>query len=319
MNIRKRRKPPLRADATESADQAERAAVINDAAPLSTGLIDERLALNDDDYRGDPALKLADWERDKAYEEAFNAVATEISRRAILLGDSYPFKVTGSQLAYQKSESGLYEYLLCLSLLDSYSEGNKAIATRVFEAVSCAIAESYLGEDAASYRMGWPPKAGTSARFKDRVNELRTRSGNYTGEWVWNPKELNPSDPSPQQIKEQGLDIVAWKKSVDDRTGQLYLLGQCACGKSWASDAKLQDLNLKLLEEWIREVTCVHPVRAIFTPRHAQTDDLPYLSRHGGLVFDRVRITLLGKRKQSMDVIAKRPKALSRLTRICLP
>lgn len=315
---KRKKKPPLRADATESADQAERAALISDAAPLSAGLIDERLALNDDDYRGDPALKLADWERDKAYEEAYYAVATEVTRRATLLGDAYPFKVNGSHLEYRPSDSGLYEYLLCLSLLDTYSAGNKALATRVFEAVACAIAESYLGEDAASYRMGWPPKKGSPVKFKDRVDELRNRSGNYPGEWVWGPKDLNQQDPSHTLIKEQGLDIIAWKKSVDQRAGQLFLLGQCACGKSWASDAKLQDLNLKLLEEWIKEISCVHPLRAIFTPRHARTDELPFLSRHGGLVFDRVRITLLGQRKQALAVIAKRPKALGRLTQICL-
>jgi hypothetical protein len=314
----RKKKPPLRADATESADQAERAALISDTAPLSAGLIDERLAQNDDDYRGDPNLKLAEWERDKAYEEAFNAVATEISRRAALLGDAYPFKVSGSHLEYKASDTGLYEYLLCLSLVDSYSKGKKAIATRAFEAVACAIAESYLGEDAASYRMGWPPAHGSPVKFKDRVDELRTKSGNFAGEWVWGPKELNPQDPSHTFIKEQGLDIIAWKNSVDARAGQLYLLGQCACGKNWDSDVKLQDLSLKLLAEWISEVSCVEPVRAIFTPRHALTNSLPFLSRHGGLVFDRVRITLLGQRKQAIAAIAKRPRALRRLTKVCL-
>jgi hypothetical protein len=258
------------------------------------------------------------WERDKAFEEAANNVTTEIDRRAALLGSHYPFKRKGGGLIYLGSANGLYEYMLCLSLADSYSEGRKAIATRAFEAVSCIIAEAYLGEDAASYRMGWPRKKGSPTTFKGCVDELRQVTGNNTGEWKWGPKELNPVDPTPAKVKEQGLDVVAWKKSVDGRAGQLYLLGQCACGKSWESDAKLQDLSLGLLHEWISEISSVNPIRAIFTPRHAVNDQLPFLSRHGGLVFDRVRITLLGERAAALSAIQGRPKTLKRLSQMCL-
>lgn len=226
--------------------------------------------------------------------------------------------VVDSRLIYRGETCGLYEYLLCLSLSDSYSAGRKAIATRTFEAVSCLIAEAYLGEDAASYRMGWPRKRGSPTTFKGCVDELKNLSGGHYGEWEWGPKQLNPSDPTPAQVKEQGLDVVAWKKSVDGRAGQLYLLGQCACGKNWESDQKLTDLSIKLLKEWISEITSVDPVRAIFTPRHAMDDKLPFLSRHGGIVFDRVRITLLGTRKSVRNVISNRPKTLSRLSQICL-
>lgn len=78
--------------------------------------------------------------------------------------------------------------------------------------------------------------------------------------------------------------------------GSFTCWGQCACGKNWHTDAKLQDLNIKILNEWVSEIANVDPVRAIFTPRHALDEKL-FISRHGGIVFDRVRLTLLANGK----------------------
>lgn len=314
----RKKKPPIRTNPTENADQAELSALLNDSAPVGCGIIDERLSGVDDDYTGDPSIATQGWERDKAFEEAANSATSEIDRRAGLLNEHYPFERRGSRLVYRGSPSGLYEYMLCLSLSDSYSAGRKAIATRTFEAVSCLAAEAYLGDDAASYRMGWPRKKGSPTSFQGCVNELHTKAGQHCGEWVWGPKQQNPQDPSSVFVKEQGLDVVAWKKSIDGRAGQLYLLGQCACGKNWDSDNKLNDLNFKMLHEWISEISNVSPIRAIFTPRHALDERLPFLSRHGGLVFDRIRITLLGTRQAMANTLAQRPNTLRRLSKACL-
>lgn len=312
-----KKRPPLRTDPTENADQAELAAWRSGMAPIGYGIIDERLAGADDDYLGDPQLKREEWERDKAYEEAENAATTEIQRRIDLLGDAYPFTRAGSRLIYTSKAPYLYEFLLSLSLSESYSKGKRAVLPRVFEVISCLIAEVYLGEDADSFRIGWPRPKGAATTLMAAITDLRTKAGNLDGEWIWGPKQGNPINPTPAQAKEQGLDIVAWKKSPDGRTGQLYLLGQCACGKSWDSDAKLQDLNLAILNEWISEIACVKPVRAIFTPRHALDGRLPFLSRHGGMVFDRARLAILGAKPRAATELAAHKLSLERLTRLC--
>jgi hypothetical protein len=313
----RKKRPPIHTDPTENADQAELAAWRSGMAPIGYGIIDERLAGADDDYLGDPQLKREEWERDKAYEEAENSTTTEIQRRIDLLGEAYPFTREGSRLVYTAKANYLYEFLLGLSLSESYSKGKRAVLPRVFEVISCLIAEIYLGEDAESFRMGWPRPKGVATTLKAAVDELHIKAGNYEGEWVWGPKQGNPEDPTPQRAKEQGLDIVAWKKSPDGRTGQLYLLGQCACGKGWDSDAKLQDLSLSILNEWISEIACVKPVRAIFTPRHAMDDRLPFLSRQGGMVFDRARLALLGAKPRATIQLASRQQSLQRLTKLC--
>lgn len=311
--VRRKRKQ-FRADPTENADQAEFAALQMGVAPISTGIIDEKLAGAEDDY---PAGH-EDLERDKGLEEAEAAAATEIDRRARLLGSAYPFRREGSRLTYVPEAPHLYELLLALSLAANYSTGRNKVLPRAFEVLSCLIAEAYLGEDAASYRIGWPRPRGSATTLKGAVEELRKAAGDHCGDWKWGPKEGNPEDPSPQRAKEQGLDIVAWKKSIDGRAGQLYLLGQCACGRNWDTDAKLQDLNTKLLNEWVSEISSVDPVRAIFTPRHALDEKLPFVSRHGGMVFDRVRLTLLAKRDRAAVVLFAQQKRIQHVMEMCM-
>lgn len=314
----RKKRPPIRIDATENADQAEVAAFLNNEAPIAVGVLDEKLASADEDYRGDPALKKEEWERDKAYEEAVGAATTEIDRRAGLLQAAYPFRREHGRLVYTPRQPYLYEFLLCLSMAPSYSKGRFRVLPRVFEVISCQLAETYLGGDTDSYRMGWPRPEGSPTTLKAAVEELRVKSGEHTGEWHWHPKAGNPVDPTPQVAKEQGLDVVAWKKSPDGRAGQLYLLGQCACGKGWDSDAKLQDLNIKTLHEWISEISSVDPIRAIFTPRHALDDRLPFLSRHAGIVFDRVRLTLLAEHPEPAALLAPRQATLEKLSAMCV-
>lgn len=314
----KRHAAPLRADPTENADQAELVAMRMGTAPISAGIIDERLASVDDDYVGDPENERKVWERDKELEEAEGAAATEIDRRSKLLGAVYPFHRDGSRLTYEPKPPYLYEFLLALSLTDSYSAGAKKALPRFFEMLSCLMAEVYLGEDTDSFRMGWPRSLAGATTLKAAVAELRRRSGDHVGDWKWGPREGNPEDPSPQRAKDQGLDVVAWKKNIDGRAGQLYLLGQCACGKNWDTDAKLQDLNEKLLNEWICEIASVHTIRAIFTPRHALDERLPFISRHGGLVFDRIRLTLLATRDKAATALAAHQARIEELTQVCL-
>lgn len=314
----RRKRPPIKTDATENADQAEVAAFLNNNAPIAVGLLDEKLASAEEDHRSESTRRGATVERDTAYEEAVGATATEIDRRANLLEDAYPFKREHGRLVYKPQQPYLYEFLLCLSMAPSYSSGRFRRLPRAFEVLSCHLAEAYLGGDTASYRMGWPRPKGSPTTLKAAVEELRMKAGSHQGDWHWHPKEGNPIDPTPQVAKEQGLDVVAWKKSPDGRAGQLYLLGQCACGKNWDSDAKLQDLNIKTLQEWIHEISSVDPVRAIFTPRHALDHRLPFLSRQAGLVFDRVRLTLLAKHAKPAALLASRQASLARLSKMCV-
>lgn len=279
---------------TIDADQVEFEAFINGSSSVSTGIADERIADALDEFDNLDEIVRPEWSSDDSkLDNAVGRILEELQRRKDLLGNLYPFSLNGSALKYSPSLDGnkLYEALLCISRAESLSSGKFRNLPRHFENISCIVCEIYLGSDSASYRTGWPRDRGEPTKFKDVVSKLRALTGNQKGEWHWHPIEGLPDDPLVKDIKECGLDVVAWKPSIDNRTGQLYIIGQCACGKNWISAEKLSELSFKGLDDWVR-VANIQPIKAFFTPWHATNEILYEASRKAGLFFDRVRMVM---------------------------
>lgn len=301
----------------QSADQVEIAALIRGSAtPISLGLHDERVDGELDDIDAGASRKETT-SRGRALDDAQGRVTEEIDRRSNLLGTHYPFTRAGNALSYTGSPHHVYEFMLATAVVGEYSEGRYRVIPRVFEVASCHIARAYLGEGAGAYRTGWPRPRGEPKRLKAVIEKLRQLTGDNMGEWDWRPKQGKPNDPAPTHAKEQGLDLVAWKPSPDGRTGQLYLLGQCACGSNWSSDAKLHDLSIDKLQEWF-DISLVPPVTSLFTPHHADNNQILAASRRmKGLIFDRARMVLLTQTASASAEASLHTATLKKLTTMC--
>lgn len=274
----------------ENADETEWSAVIHGDAHFSAGTLDDAMADAGDEFAADMADALLDEDRLQGQEmlqEARQGSVYEILiERISLLGDAYPFTIAGNSLVYQPGDIPIYELLLGICQAPSLTSTPYCELPRLFENLSMLAGCSYLGPRSDGYRTGWPRPEQVS-HFKAAIEQLKMKSGEFPSEWQWQPAEHLPDDPAPKFIKEDGLDVVAWNRWPDQRTGQLYLLGQCACGKDWLKKDK--DLDLRSLEEWFR-LPRVEPVRSFFTPRYATKPVLNEMSRTAGLVFDRIRI-----------------------------
>ena len=118
---------------------------------------------------------------------------------------------------------------------------------------------------------------------------------NRTGEWKWGPRSDLPDDPL--DVKDEGCDFIVWPNPPDDRQiGQLFVLGQCACGNNW--DIKLGELNVEKFQKWFNHPFTISPVRAFATPHHVTDAMLAEASLRGGVFFDRARLTLLACRNK---------------------
>lgn len=307
----------VREQILQSADQVELATLVRaSATPISLGLHDERVDGELDDEDAATAKKESTG-RGRALDDAQGKVTEEIDRRSRLLGADYPFQRRGNALEYTGSTHYIYEFMLAAAVVGEYSSGRYRVIPRVFEVGSTLVAQVYLGHGAKAYRTGWPRPFGEPKRLKGVIEKLRAITGDNIGEWVWHPKQGKPLDPTPQIAKEQGLDLVAWKPSPDGRTGLMYMLGQCACGSNWGSDAKLHDLNVDKLEEWF-DVALVPPMKSLFTPHHADDDQILETSRRmKGLIFDRARMVLLAKLPGIATDMALNVPRLQRLTAMC--
>lgn len=273
----------------ENADEIEWATVLNGNAHFSAGTADDAIAEAGDEFAPQNAIDAAGdtLQGQEVLQEARQGTVYELIKdRQDLLGAAYPFEIRGNSLVHRASELPIYELLLGICQAPSLTATPYCELPRLFERLSVLAGRGYLGPSAAGYRTGWP-RPQEMSHFKALIESLKVETGNFQSEWQWSPAEHLPEDPAPKFVKEEGLDVVVWNKWPDGRTGQLYLLGQCACGKDWLG--KDRDLMLEDFTQWFR-LPRVGPVRSFFTPRYAVKYLLNELAFKAGLVFDRIRI-----------------------------
>jgi hypothetical protein len=272
----------------DDADQAEFAAIIRTSAVVDAAIYDDRIAGALDDFEPQGIEADADWhQQDLRIDLAVGRVQEEIERRVSILGDAYPFELRGNEIRYRPSFTGVYEFCLATSCAPNITAGAFVKLPRVFERVTTLIVQRYLGDHTESLHTGWPRDRRVGTTFRAVMNKLNEMSG----EWVWSTHPDLPDEPPNN--KDEGLDFVVWKKSLDKRVGQLFIVGQCACGDDW--EQKLNDLNLARLGKWFHPLAYVLPVRAFATPHFLSDGNLINAQREAGIVYDRPRLVLMAE------------------------
>lgn len=270
---------------SEGADQVELEALRSGDAAIDVGADDDQISgvLNDSAVDAMPLDEFELRRDDLARDDIVGPIHKELRRRACLLKRAYPFNVEGASLVHDyRRRSTIYEFLLTASI--SVRGPLLQNATRLFERVATRLIQSYFGKNAKSMHFGWPRNPNSS--FQDAAQELNER----TGEWLWGP-DADLDQNSAKDIKDEGCDFVVWLDASDKRhIGQLFILGQCACGNNWQD--KWRDLKVETLKRWFNPPPLVDPVKSFATPRHVVDDVLREASREAGLVFDRSRLVL---------------------------
>ena len=269
----------------DDADQVEFDALKCGVSTVVRGIHDEQIAGVLDDLADDLeiAQRLEHWQRaDLIRDDSVGGVHDELLRRRSLLKNSYPFELDGSTLTHNPSTSGVYEFLLSVSTSPNLASGAYVDLPRMFERLSATIVASYFGPNARSLHVGYPRDNRVSfCGVWGYLNEL-------TKEWQWNPED----DLDSANVGDEGCDFVVWLEPTDGRRiGQLFVLGQCACGNNWRD--KYNDLQVEKLRRWFHPMSIVNPVRTFTTPRHVSDEMLREGSREAGLFFDRARLCLI--------------------------
>ena len=277
------------------ADRAEIHAMRFGSAVMDDALASERIAAADDDLRPEIS-EITPWhESDLTLDSGTGLVMESVRRRREMLGGAYPFGSALPGLEYRPSSSLVYEFCLAVCSSPSLTEGAYKSVPRVFERVACVLAEVYVGFGANSQHLGWPREGDQPRLFRDAMAAVHEE----TGEWGWGPEDDLPEDPTIKDVKDGGLDLLAWKM-MDDRVGSLFFLGHCACGENWQK--KLRDADPDDLGKWFKPMTLVTPpVRLFFTPHHVVDPMVREASRTAGVVLDRIRLTMLAGESEWLD------------------
>ena len=285
---------------TTPADRAEFLALKEGSTVVDSGVYDERVAGALDDF--DPNAHDAEsWQQleDLKQETAVSRTHEELERRVKILGEAYPFRIEKGTLfhhsrhrvpriRHSSDAPGIYEFLLSICNSTTLASGKHVCLPRLFERIAAKLVAVYFGEHAECIHTGSPRDQEIGRSFKDAMETVSKR----TGEWVWGPEEGLPGE---RHQGDEGCDFVVWLSAPDRRQiGQLFVLGQCACGNNWQT--KYGDLNLKKLHKWFNRgpLSGVDPVRSFATPHHVTDVVLRDASSgdDGGLFFDRARLTM---------------------------
>ena len=171
-------------------------------------------------------------------------------------------------------------------------EIKQAIANN-FQICACLAAGGFLSGHVSSF--GFPRATGDA--FLPALRNVFLRFGLGT-------VRAEIPDGLPQQLKDGGIDLIAWRDFPDQMAGKLYLLGQTASGSNWKSKSIVEYLP-QFHGSWFTEFPAWHNTPAMFIPFPLQHElDEPkrdpfitalkrcswHEERRFGIIFDRIRI-----------------------------
>ena len=206
-------------------------------------------------------------DEDARQESLVNAVQAVLSERRKIVGpDDYPFVVDeegdGIQRVAAVTPVGAI-YLFCLFLSHAYDrtiipkEHAPEITHEVrdlFQICATVAAAGYVDGVAVSF--GWPRPE--SEAFLAALKRIYTMFGDGK------PHDVAPPG-APEAVKDDGIDVIAWRPSPDGLPGTHYLLGQVASGNDWQDKTVVAYIDV-FHKFWFTTQPAARETPAMFMP-----------------------------------------------------
>lgn len=247
-------------------------------------------------------------------EKFLSAITDEIGERLNHLGECYPFKFSndGNKLITKKELTpGAITYAFCL-----FFEHHKAgeiwsgkwlpkidnSVRDLFQVCSTLAAAAHVNGSAISF--GWP-RPNSNPPFLQKLKEVYSQFGEGK------PRE-SPLPGAAPMVKDEEIDIIAWKPRSDNAPGTTYLLGQVASGENWTQKSIAGGSINYFHNTWFEIIPPSTPNPAIFIP-HAvppcgegkRRDRIALLTAKFGMIFDRMIVPSLTQ--QGLEIATKKP------------
>ena len=271
-------------DSIKAADWLEAKAVYSHGAATSLEQLRSQVTLEgdlpDDEDREEHDLDLEDDAPSGPSERLAGNTASEIHRRILLCGGSYPFTFESGRLIWNDPERLADPYIVCLLASDRQFYKPADDTAKVFEHLTTIAIKVFLG--GCAVRFG-APRDTMPGPIGDAIARLAK---------LTSAEELNgwPIYGTDQDL---GVDVVGWKDFSDSHNNRLQVFAQCATGEGWLEEKKGEPN----LEMWSGVLLWgIDPVKALAIPYVVNNEDRWQRNMAGRLLLDRVRIasTLLG-------------------------
>jgi hypothetical protein len=206
-------------------------------------------------------------EEDIREDDLVLAVQDEINQRRRCIGDQdYPFRVDdrGEAIVFTRelTEAGaVYLFCLFLSHASDRTIVPAALAPQVdnpardlFQVCATVAAAGYVSGNAMCF--GWPRPEGEA--FLEALHRIYA----FFGDGL---PHAEPRPAAPEDVKDDGVDVIAWRPTPDGLPGTHYLLGQAASGNNWKDKSIMADANL-FHDYWFERRPAARHENAMFMP-----------------------------------------------------
>lgn len=203
---------------------------------------------------------------DERIEELVDSWISELMLRNF----SYPiplYEQKGNTIYPIASLKDFPEYFLCLYF--SYAgASNDTVGTKLFERISAIAIKNFIGGDVFTF--GFP----STKNLNDFLNDVETVTFEKRGVMANN------------DYKDDGVDVLCYKKFEDNRSSNLYVLLQCAAGVNWKSKKPIH------IERWITYIlwSSRNVLTSISTTEYVNQRQWPKSASDYGILLDRTRI-----------------------------
>lgn len=253
--------PPPEATSNELADWLELGALFSPTGAVPTRSVNRNLEIAEDtepDEMDDENL---------VQEQRLAQVIAAIEERTVVTGQAYPFKVDDAgdtlRLHPEPPTPGGYAYLLCLIMSASAPDGfldddhvrpNLQPARDLFQV--CATLASAGFAQGPAFSLGWPRVDATP--FLEKLQKIYARLGDGI---------VHENFPvgMPAQVKDDAIDVVAWREERGMRPPTGYFLGQAASGEDW-TEKSLKGVVDRYHASWFQKQPASTPTLATIMP-----------------------------------------------------
>lgn len=203
--------------------------LVSDQGTALLTAVNENLEL-DEDFEPDELD-----EENLVAERRLQQVATAVDERIATIGTAYPFEIDDAGTVLSLKEplfASASTYLFCLIVSHGAKDGflagdgpwaqDLARARGLFQICATVSAAGFV--DGPAFSVGSPRSDASS--FLDKLRSVYTlfRDGVVHA-------QIPPG--APAQVKDDDIDVIAWKHSTITRPGTMYFLGQAASGANW--------------------------------------------------------------------------------------
>jgi hypothetical protein len=252
---------PFDGTSNELCDWMELAALASSDGRVLLGEVNLGLEMEEDFEDEDLA------QEDQTREQRVQMVLAAMDERRKAMSTAYPFECSESSshvVLKPGISNGGSVYLFCLivsnaarnGLLHGHGDWEPDLekARGLFQACATVCSSGYVRGPA--YSVGWPRPDSSS--FVGKLKQVYER---------FNDGKPHPTVPqwAPKRVKDDEIDVIAFKHERDGQGGTLYLLAQAASGKDWA-EKSVKTAVETYHKTWFHQIPASPPIPAIAMP-----------------------------------------------------